>query len=261
MNNVVKSGIIFASGLVVGGVSTWFGVKTYYREKANNEIAETQGMYYDRLNELSEAMANEYSKSSVEDPDISPEDSDGLEGEKSSLDVVSESDKKKEPKVDYSKYFKRAEEKIKELDIIKRGKEVMVDESRIEGVDPAEVESPEDDELTDDEDELQQEDYEMYLVNEEHRKAVAEGRLPYVIEDSEFGKVPGYDTMDLYYYTGDNVLADEDREEVDAPALFVGNLLECDWVHDDNSQSVCIRSDVTMTDVEVHKIDGKFYNE
>lgn len=258
MNSVVKSGIIFASGLVVGGVSTWFGVKTYYREKANNEIAETQEMYYDRLNELSEAMANEYAKNSVEDPEVSPEDTDGLEGEKSSLDIAGDTEKKKAPRVDYSKYFKKAEEKLKELDIVKRGKETMVDEH----VDASELESPEDDEeLTDEEDEIEQDDYEMYLVNEEHKKAVAEGRAPYVIEDSEFGKVPGYDTMDLYYYTGDNVLADEDKEEVDAPALFVGDLLECDWVHDDTSESVCVRSDVTMTDVEVHKIDGKFYND
>lgn len=272
MNNALKGIIIFVSGAAVGGLTTWFSLKTYYRQKADSEIEEMQDMYLERVDELKEAYSK-IVRDSIDDPELEEclrDEGDTKEGEstlrkeKSSIDELADTDKKKEPSVDYSVYFRKAEQKIKDLDMIKRGKEVMAAEEDENVL--AESESPKDDEEYDDgesdyEDDIQQDDYEMYLVNEEHRKAVAENRPPYLINAEDFGHIPGYDTMDLYYYTVDKVLADEDREEVDVPDLFVGDLLECDWVNDDNIESICVRSDVTMTDVEVHKIEEKFYNE
>ena len=262
MNNALKGIIIFLSGAAVGGVGTWLAVKTYYEHKANTEIDEMSAMYQNRLEEFTTVVTG----NSLENSEIKPEEeSTGLEGNVSSLD---EGKHQEEPKINYSKYFKKGEAKLKELDIINRGKEAVIEgmdndlkDDLIED-DPSELEGPEDDEeYGDEEDELEQEDYEMYLVNEEHKKAVAEGRAPYAIDASDFGHIPGYDTMNLYYYPEDNVLVDEEKEEVDNPALFVGDLLECDWVNNDAIESICVRSDVTMTDVEIHKVEGRFYNE
>lgn len=254
MNNTLKNVIIFTSGAVIGSIATWLSVKTYYESKADSEIEEAGFMYHERLKELSEIKIDD----SINNPEIVPEDGkqvvNGLEDTISSL---SKGNGAKAPSKDYTSYFKKGEDKLKEMGLNIKGGDKVVNT-----IDPAEVEYPNDDEELDEGEQIDEaEDYAMYLVNEEHKQAVAEGRPPYIIDSKDFGTVPGYDTMDLFYYTVDNVLADENKEEVDAPELFVGDALDDGVWPDDSLESIIFRSDVTMTDVEVHRIDEKFYNE
>lgn len=264
MDNFVKQCIIFVSGAAIGGVCTWIGVKAYYENKADSEIDECKEMYENKERELRERYSIEISNS-IENSDLKPDtELKGIEGTTTSIDMKKG---EKEPLIDYTRHFKHHNKEVnKDLDMIKRNINAQIDAETVtadecEHIDPAEEESPDDDELTDEEDDLEQEDYEMYIANEEHKKAIAENRQPYEIDASVYNTIPWYDSMDLYYFVQDGVLCDENHEEVDMPGLFVGDLLETDWVSDER-ENIYIRADQQMMDVEVHKnFEDKFYSE
>ena len=264
MNDLTKQCIIFASGIGIGSLVTWICTKSYYENKADSEIDDCKQMYERKAEELKEKYYIEIGNS-IENSDIKPNDDlNGVEGSTTSLELESP---KNSQIIDYTaKYTKKGEGK--DLDMIKRNAEALIGEDVVRAedcthVDPSELEGPGDDEeMSDDEDDLEQEDYEMYLINEEHKKAVEEGRAPYEIEPESFGTIPGYDTMELFYFVKDNVLCDENHEEVDRPELFVGDLLETNWPNDDSLEKIFIRTDTEMIDVEVTKnLTDRFYSE
>lgn len=263
MNSLLKSGIIFGSGILTGVGISYITFKTYYETKADNEITSCKQMYHDREAELLAAYG-EITGNSIENGDIRPNDvKNELTDTTTSLDIK---EAKKGPEIDYSGCFKQKEEgmKKKELTMCNELGERIVDTEVIEAaVDPAETESPSDDEeMDDDEDADTQEDYDMYMVNLEHQKAVAEGRRPYEIDPGDFGCIPGYETMELFYFQVDDVLVDEDHEEVDIPDIFVGDVLDMSGFKEDDTDEIYIRTDTEMIDVRVEKNKtDKYYSE
>ena len=255
MNDTVRSSIIFVSGLALGFGLGYISFKSYFEKKADNEIESCKQMYKQREEEFNQVIG----ENSIENPTVKPDGGgmSGLMNATSSLDGPHPN----VGTVDYTTHFKGKEGE----EMVKKTKEELdkdvVKAEDCEHIDPAELETPDDEPLTEEEDGLEQEDYDMYLINEEHQAAVAENRPPYEIPESEFGNIPGYDMVDIYYYQIDNVLCDDNHEELDVPELFVGDLLETDFKDNDVS-SIYLRSDVLMADIEVHKNSvDKFYNE
>ena len=247
MNNAVKSIIIFASGVAVGAVSMYFGVKKYFQIAADLEVESVKKAYTDRLADI------EPPKSSIDNPEIKDDKEIGKMGVKSS--IVRDLNNKP-PMKSYTSYYK--ENGAPNLDgvkeIVRDPKEALIDEDLA-----AESQSPPEDEpYTDEEDDAAQADYEMHKINEEHQKALEENRLPYIIDRADFELTCAhYSKISLHYYVSDDVVATDEDEIIDESVLL-GDTIISSGFNSDSEDILYVRNDIRGADYEVEKIFAAF---
>lgn len=99
-------------------------------------------------------------------------------------------------------------------------------------------------------------EYESIISEQGYDKDYVEE--PYMISPDEFSEFDDYEAIDLTYYEGDGVLADEDDELVDDVIETVGkNVLE--YLQNENSESVVhVRNDKLKSDYEICKVSGSY---
>lgn len=83
---------------------------------------------------------------------------------------------------------------------------------------------------------------------------------PRVIRTSEFGQDRSLDIEDLYYYTDDDVLANEDNEEIDEDTMvyMIGDGLDKFNYRTNNERYRYVRNEKYGKDYRIEKIRGSF---
>lgn len=120
--------------------------------------------------------------------------------------------------------------------------------------DPAEFESPEEDEGIEGDDYNTKEYYEGFEATEMRQK----NRTPKIIKEEEYGLTRYLETVQLFYYTGDGVLANEDEEIIDNVEATVGNALtKYDFINSDES-TIYVRNWNLGCDFEITKVHSRF---
>ena len=121
-----------------------------------------------------------------------------------------------------------------------------------EDVDPAEVESPEDD--APDEyygEETVEMDNDAYNYDKLHRNKGVR-----LISEDDFGQAPGFDSHEVSYYTDDDTYVyDENDQVIDDPSQLFGSVIRgMKWDEDDkNTDDICIRNFAISTDFRITK--------
>lgn len=159
---------------------------------------------------------------------------------------------KEDPEEIVKRYSEEEKEKIKYEEIAKEYARTYV------GVDPAELEGPS-------EDDISEEDYAEEMSNTEKRHMV-EGvsaavydernrrRAPERIRPEEFGQAPGYESKEYTYYTLDRTFCDEYEELIDDEvALFGADIF--DWTnYEDDEDFIYIRNYMLGCDYKIEKL-------
>lgn len=94
----------------------------------------------------------------------------------------------------------------------------------------------------------------MYMSKDEHQTPMYDD--PFVIDPSEFGENPEYDTMTLTYFA-DGVLVDDVDDIVDEPDIVVG-LENLKIFEEFGATSVYVRNDIYKTDYEIIRDDWNY---
>ena len=81
-----------------------------------------------------------------------------------------------------------------------------------------------------------------------------------LIPAEEFGNMPGQDRVTLYYYTGNDILTNDEENpyEVDVAELMVGDCLEKFGFRTSNEDAIYVRNLVYGADYEIIKVRGDF---
>lgn len=242
MNPKVTNLLYFVAGAAVGAFGMWLSVKKYYELKADLEVQSVKEAFEDKISEI------EDKRTSVDGDLEGPEEIEPEPGVKPTVSSITKMLNNKPPLKDYSKMFK---EKSKEGDDTLKVKEIV----RGDDIDPAEVESPPDDEpYTEEEDENEQLDYEDHELNGEHRKALLEDRAPYLIELSDYEMTcANYEKQTLLYYICDDILTDESGDEI-SPRDVIGTAIMDSGFGSNDEDTIFVRNDKLMCDYEVTKV-------
>ena len=255
MKNAITEALIFVVGAAIGSAVTYVAVKSKYEEKADMEIAAIQRAFDDRMARM------ELHKNSLSGELKGPEE----------IDVKKEVERltNKPDILDYTKYFKSSGEKLpgNELtrDAAADAKEDGLSEEELaqrelsqNGIDPAEMESPPEDEpYTDEEDREQTLSYEDEVLNGAHKRALEDNKEPYEIDASDFGLTcRNYEKMDLLWYVYDEELTNTAGEIVDRD-LFVGDLIDKSGFDVSRDEVMYVRNDKLMCDFIITKIYEK----
>lgn len=94
----------------------------------------------------------------------------------------------------------------------------------------------------------------MYMSKDEHKAPMYDD--PFVIDPSEFGENPEYDTMTLTYFA-DGVLVDDVDDVIDEPDIVVG-LENLKVFEEFGATSVYVRNDIYKTDYEIIRDDWNY---
>ena len=239
MNSTLRDTIIFASGLLVGGVCTFFAIKKVYEAKADAEIEEVRKVYEEKIAEV------EDHKDSLSGELEGPKEIE-VKGVKS----VSEIMNNKPDLKDYTKYFKAKGEKLENVT------EALRDAS--DEIDPAEMEGPEEDiPYTEEEDLDQSLDYIDHELNGSSKKAIEEDLPPHLIDPSDYELTcANYDKMELIYHIYDDVLTNDDGEvvEKDSEMRLIGDIISETGFAENSDDVLYVRNDKIMSDFEVTKV-------
>ena len=136
-------------------------------------------------------------------------------------------------------------------------------------VDPAYSEHPEDD-LEDSDDDISEdeyaeitaetdEEYQSYLMTKEIKQGHKEG--PKIISMDAFeDERRDFDKVQLYYYTDDDILADENEDIIDDVERVVGDALDKYDFRNNDDMYVCVRNINYSTDYIIGKVLGSYYD-
>lgn len=250
MNSTLKGIIIFASGAAVGATSMYFALKKYFELKADLEIEEVRKVYDDKVNEI------EGVKDSISG-DIEGEKE--IDGEKLSHKEIINRLNNKPDLTDYTKYFKEkgtvlpgVNETLRDAkeaaDSEGLSEEELAERELAEGIDPSEMEHPQDDEEEQSLDEIDRE------LNGASREAIALDKPPYEIEPSDWELTCGnYEKISLTYYQFDQIVANEEEEVIDE-ALLIGDVIERSGFDQNSEDVLYVRNDKIMADFEITKV-------
>jgi len=235
MKRSASNALIFLAGCALGSVSTFFAVKRYFEAKSDKEVESVKSAY-EKMAEKKEPVKDSL-KGEIKGPDTIEDAEPGVIRTKSSY--VNSALNNKPPLKDYTKFFK--------------GKEDLEEENM------AESESPKDDEeMTDEEDLEAQEDYETYMLNEDHKKAMAENRPPYIIELSDFELTCShYAKVTLHYYVSDDLIVTDDDEIVSIQDML-GDCIDESGFKDNDEDIMYVRNDRLCVDYEIEKLYTQF---
>lgn len=252
MNQNLKSFICFLTGAAAGGVGTWLAVKKYYELKADLEVESVREAYNRKVEKF------EPVKSSVDGEIEGPEeiDEDVKQGRTKSS-IVKELNNKP-PLTDYTKFFKEKGDE-KTLDLKETLRDAKSDAE--EDIDPAEEESPSEDDMYGD-DETTSIEKEDEALNGAHKNAGP----AYVIDISDFELTcANYDKLTIHYYQPDDLLTNEEGEIIgwsDIIGEEIEHAMDSVGFSDSDDDCIHVRSDKLMCDFEVQKIfDGFGGNE
>ena len=94
----------------------------------------------------------------------------------------------------------------------------------------------------------------MYMSKDEHQTPMYDD--PFVIDPSEFGENPEYDTETLTYFA-DGVLVDDVDDVIEEPDIIVG-LENLKVFEEFGATSVYVRNDLYKTDYEIIRDDWNY---
>ena len=94
----------------------------------------------------------------------------------------------------------------------------------------------------------------MYMSKDEHQTPMYDD--PFVIDPSEFGENPEYDTETLTYFA-DGVLVDDVDDVIEEPDIVVG-LENLKVFEEFGATSVYVRNDIYKTDYEIIRDDWNY---
>ena len=94
----------------------------------------------------------------------------------------------------------------------------------------------------------------MYMSKDEYQTPMYDD--PFVIDPSEFGENPEYDTETLTYFA-DGVLVDDVDDVIEEPDIVVG-LENLKVFEEFGATSVYVRNDIYKTDYEIIRDDWKY---
>lgn len=94
----------------------------------------------------------------------------------------------------------------------------------------------------------------MYMSNDKHNQSMYDD--PFVIDPSEFGENPEYDTETLTYFA-DGVLVDDVDDVIEEPDIVVG-LENLKVFEEFGATSVYVRNDIYKTDYEIIRDDWNY---
>lgn len=214
----------FVGGLVVGGLSGSLYFKKRYEKWADEEIEQME-RYYKENFEI-----------------IYPEDHEDAD------------ENKEAPK----EYLKKSN--YVDSNSIERGKvdTKATDYTAYYKGDPADNEHPDDD-LSES---LIDEDYEAeYSAGEYLTRERRKSKGPKIIKAEEFGSIDGVDQTTLLYYTGDDVLADEEENvyaDLEEVRGMLGDAMEKYGFKDNDESTMYVRNMSRQMEYEIIKVNGFF---
>ena len=94
----------------------------------------------------------------------------------------------------------------------------------------------------------------MYMSNDKHNQSMYDA--PFVIDPSEFGENPEYDTETLTYFA-DGVLVDDVDDVIEEPDIVVG-LENLKVFEEFGATTVYVRNDIYKTDYEIIRDDWNY---
>ena len=94
----------------------------------------------------------------------------------------------------------------------------------------------------------------MYMSKDEHQSPMYDD--PFVIDPSEFGENPEYDTETLTYFA-DGVLVDDVDDVIEEPDIVVG-LENLKIFEEIGATTVYVRNDIYKTDYEIIRYDWNY---
>ena len=94
----------------------------------------------------------------------------------------------------------------------------------------------------------------MYMSNDKYNQSMYDD--PFVIDPSEFGENPEYDTETLTYFA-DGVLVDDVDDVIDEPDIVVG-LENLKIFEEFGATTVYVRNDIYKTDYEIIRDDWNY---
>lgn len=232
-----KNIIIFLGGLLTGGIGGVFGTKLYFKSKyekiSNDEIEKVREYYFAREQYVEKARRE---NENVEEKEESREDG-----------VLSP-----EARAEIKEKLRKNREWAEKQTI---NYTAMYEERH--GVDPADLESPlEDDPISEEE-----------KAFERHQED--KDKEPEIISIEEASNLPaGVESQSLFFYTYDETLTDEDDEVIDDPELILGNDiwgLLCDTTYleerikeDEDGNMMCVMNFAHDTCYEIQIVDDSF---
>lgn len=260
MNGTLKGVIIFASGVAVGAVGMYFGLKGYFEMKEEKNVEDVKIAFGKRLDELEDAnrKAVKVAKEAVIASDAYKNGKIGdNESTREALKGVGMMDGiikgKSKEKVDYTAYSSG------------RPRDDLYPREEDEGDEELNEADPSEDEATDLEEgngpvDLGNGRVEMpngdIIHTTEFRKE--EDGQPYEISPDDYGAEIGYDATELMYYQGDGIVADDNDEIVENPAVLIGNVIGDSGFDVDGRTSMYVRNDHISTDFEIYKVRGTY---
>lgn len=269
---------IFSAGFVVGGAIFGIVFRTIYKKKYEKEVTEA----LDRVNEAEKLLRSAGEGLVSRNSDDSGYISDDETGEKSGIQVKNLDDEDDFGELTIEEYKKLREGvQVADSESATSGKRssfrAYTDYYRgVKGgeidknlVDPAYSEHPEDD-LEDSDDDISEdeyaeitaetdEEYQSYLMTKEIKQGHKEG--PKIISMDAFeDERRDFDKVQLYYYTDDDILADENEDIIDDVERVVGDALDKYDFRNNDDMYVCVRNINYSTDYIIGKVLGSYYD-
>lgn len=248
MRSDVRDIIIFAGGMAVGSIVTWFITKKVYEKKASEEIESVERAFEKRLEEIEDEKDGALEvaqKALLSSNDYHKEDPGAREiiQNKSTLDGIIKNASVE--RVDYTKYSKG--DIIPVSDPPKNSKEAIEvdDHPRDDGEDSFD---------------------DPYDIDDSHGiMEVGTGRDnlkdPYEIDYTEYGSLPTYEFKELYFYQGDGIVVESENsgeEIIDNPEYLFGDVLEKSGFKTNSVKTIYIRNEHISCDFEVIKVLGTY---
>jgi hypothetical protein len=219
----MRNGVIFLSGLVIGAAAGFFGGRLYfgkkYQEQYENDVKameEYTGVTdkYARVEEAAEEEIEE--KSNRSSGPLSPE---------KRKQIKEQLEKNQRETTRYATMYKGKKE------------------------DPAELEYPEEDVLDDEEEEETPEEE----AHNDHLKN--SNRRPRIISADAVNEMPPYYDFDnLYFYTDDETVCDDNDQVIDEPGHLIGDCLEKYNFADSDEKVIFVQNFELDTVYEIQKV-------
>ena len=241
-----KSFLMFLSGTIVGGgIGTLVTYKITAKKflKISDERVKSLEEYIERLQSERLSHDLQYVQESDED-DISDEGSDSGDNEFSDVSLTVEPDGRSrisdivaQNEKTYVRYSKLSQE----------GSAV---DARYEQI-AAQLEHPMD---SGEDDEYEREMAEA----EEWSEKANSASPPMVIEEHEFGATGYLDEIELYYFTVNKILTNENEEVIPDPERLIGDTITTSGFDSNDERYLYVRNYRTSTDYLIEKIVGSY---
>lgn len=258
MNNVVKLGIAFAGGLLVGG-GVGYLVSLHQMKKQVDEVMKMVDEEFEKMKDQYERRYKQGVYSTPESAvqalrDLPPEQEkkvveEILNKRLSAFGYVV--DNKDADALDEVDYDTSSEDEPKAGNIFDKG--VSEDEVGDE-IDPNDVASESVDEGSSPSEEEEEED--RFFADRQIDKDL---HRPYLITIEEFETENEYDKIELVYFEEDGIVMDEREVVVTDPVAVIGvEFVDNFGNHSDDKDIVYVRNGNYATDYEVHRNKGSY---